>query len=93
MVDCGALSRLRFADCETAYENGQRQFLYVEPIGIFYARLYQRGGSNWISLRDQGSIDPKTKLAQLRASSTNPYRSMDVESGSATGRTTREGFT
>jgi integrase len=71
---------------KTTYEPTATQFLYVrKPIGIFYARLYQRGGSKWISLKTKVRSIAKTKLAQLLAKhheTRNARR--DVEAGSAT---------
>jgi integrase len=71
---------------KTTYEPTATQFLYLrKPIGIFYARLYQRGGSKWISLKTKVRSIAKTKLAQLLTKhheTRNARR--DVEAGSAT---------
>jgi Site-specific recombinase XerD len=71
---------------KTTYEPTATQFLYRrKPIGIFYARLYQRGGSKWISLKTKVRSIAKTKLAQLLAKhhETRSAR-RNVEAGSAT---------
>jgi integrase len=71
---------------KTTYEPTATQFLYVrKPLGIFYARLYLRGSSKWISLKTKVRSIAKTKLAQLLAKhheTRNARR--DVEAGSAT---------
>jgi integrase len=71
---------------KTTYESTATQFLYVrKPIGIFYARMYQRGGSKWVSLKTKVRSIAKSKLAQLLAKhheTRNARRG--VESGSAT---------
>jgi integrase len=71
---------------KTTYEPTATQFLYVrKPLGIFYARLYLRGSSKWISLKTKVRSIAKTKLAQLLAKhhETRSAR-RDVDAGSAT---------
>jgi integrase len=71
---------------KTTYERTATQFLYVrKPLGIFYARLYLRGSSKWISLKTKVRSIAKTKLSQLltKHHETRNAR-MDVEAGSAT---------
>lgn len=60
------------------------QFLYVRD-GIYCARLYQAGGSKWVSLRTKTKSVAKVKLAKLlaRHHETRHART-DLEAGSAT---------
>jgi integrase len=71
---------------KTTFEPTKTQFLYIrKPTGVFYARTYAGGKSQWVSLGTKVRSIAKQKLAKLLTKhlETRDAR-RDVEAGSAT---------